>query len=257
MKKEKLKGLDSNIEYRYLKKIRDITISSLVIQIIALAIGVIGCLGIAALFIGKTSSIKTLEDLFNILISNKIYLGLVGGFLLLSFISFFLLPIIATCKYGTNLKNENKDINKLLILVTPASLVFLAFIVILWPIFTLVIIGKADYRMKKIVKALTETKDEPKSKIIDLTGTGVKKPTEEEIVDPTKTVSPQGPQPVSPQGSTIYRPGQAPQQNHNPNRIYLRTPGSSPAPRSYGAPVLGAARPQPSGSVYPPRPSNN
>lgn len=250
MKKEISKQLENNVEFWTFKKIRDITISSLVIQIIALVLGVVGCLGVAYLIYENSSKVQTLNGLINVLINlnNVVWIGLIGGFLLLSFISFFLLSTIAACKYGTRLSAENKDVSKLLILLTPASLVFLPLVVILWPIFALVVIGKTDYRMKKIIKNLSVEK-ENKSKIVDLTGTGIKKDADEtNVVNPNSTTTPAANRVVNqPYAGTVYRPGQSMPQNHNPNRIYIRTPGSNPV--AYPRPQ------QPSGAY--PRPQGN
>lgn len=227
------------------KKIRDLLISSLVLEIVAVILGIVAFYKHKEIFTnssnGASSIINSFYDAFS---KDYVSLGLLVGFLLLSFIAFFLLPTIAASHYATKLEVGHRNLKRTTVLSTAASLVFLPFVVFAWPITLLIGIGQSDVlykRHKAINKKDNKKEDEEKpntnvrSNVVDLT-TPVA-PTTDTNVNPTaqpnQTVPPMnGPigiaRPV-PSNAGVYRPGQ-----------------NSGVPR----PASPYARPTSSGSVY-------
>ena len=181
------------------RKIRDLLISSLVLEIIAVVLAVVAFYKQRATFSDLTN------DPFNTIIHNfgsdYVFLGLFGGFVLLTFIAFFLLPIIAACHYGTKLEEGFIDIKKTVILTTPASLVFLPLVVLAWPITLIIAIAKTDVLVKRNKELKKKDEKKPlvvtRPNVIDLTTNA----NEENNTNQTPN------RPVFVGG--IYRPGQA------------------------------------------------
>lgn len=211
------------------KKIRDLLISSLVIEIVAVALGLAAFYQIKSAF----NSENFFETTVNSFTNDYIALGLLGGFVVLSFIAFFLLPVIAACQYGSKLDVAHKGLKNVTILTTPASFVFLPLVVILWPLLVISGIIRSDilYKRHRVVKnAKKDNKEVAKpqannSNVVDLTAK------EEQTEQPQNGLN--GPIPVSPNGmprpvpsnSGVYRPGQgAGLRPSSPNTIYVRDP---------------------------------
>ncbi|BAC44623.1 hypothetical protein [Malacoplasma penetrans HF-2] len=212
------------------KKIRDLLISSLVIEIVAIALGLAAFYKIKSAF----ESQNIFEAVVNSYTNDYIALGLLGGFIVLSFIAFFLLPVIAACQYGSKLDVAHKGLRNLTVLTTPASFVFLPLVVILWPLLVLSGIIKSDllYKRHRVVKnAKNDNKDAVKPQpsnsgnVVDLTAK------EEQVEQPQNGMN--GPIPVGPNGmprpvpsnTGVYRPGQgAGLRPSSPNTIYVRDP---------------------------------
>lgn len=207
------------------KKIRDLLISSLVLEIVAIILGIASFYKIKEAFTNSTNMVQNVVESF---MSDYIALGLLGGFVLLSFIAFFLLPIIAACQYGSKLDVGYKPLKNICILSTPASLVFLPLVVLLWPIMVLVGIGKSDslYRRHKEIKNPNKNdkdgKKETKTNIVDLT-TPALETTPNNVNPAPQTVN--GPvgiaRPTRP-ASGVYVPGQA--SRPTTNTVYIRNP---------------------------------
>lgn len=211
------------------KKIRDLLISSLVIEIVAVALGLAAFYQIKSAF----NSENFFETTVNSFTNDYIALGLLGGFVVLSFIAFFLLPVIAACQYGSKLDVAHKGLKNVTILTTPASFVFLPLVVILWPLLVISGIIRSDilYKRHRVVKnAKKDNKEVAKpqannSNVVDLTAK------EEQTEQPQNGLN--GPIPVGPNGmprpvpsnSGVYRPGQgAGLRPSSPNTIYVRDP---------------------------------
>ncbi len=192
-----------------LKHIRNIAISSLVIEIVAVILGFVAFWlvkdTLAATMSGSNLNVSAIFNAFNEQ-DHIVSLSLVSAFMFFTFIAFFILPTISACYFGWRLEPEHKSILTSLILATPASLLFLPFVVLAWPVTLLVLISKSEIAIKKELvksaanKVVTNTQ---KTKIVDLT-------------TPVTQVQ-QAPQTV------VYRPGQGIQPKPVVNRPVVNT----------------------------------
>ncbi|MDE5841563.1 MAG: hypothetical protein K2H11_01140, partial [Malacoplasma sp.] len=159
-----------------LKHIRNMAISSLVMEIVAVILGFVAFWLIkdvlASTMAPNNLNVSAIFNAFNSS-DNLVSLILVSAFMFITFIAFFVLPTISACYFGWRLDPEHKGILTSLILATPASLLFLPFVVIAWPIIMLVLISKSEIGIKKEFAKAKNKKVEtvPQKRVVDLTTT--------------------------------------------------------------------------------------
>ncbi|MDE5949558.1 MAG: hypothetical protein K2J02_00570 [Malacoplasma sp.] len=229
---------NANVASMNLKHIRNIAISSLVMEVVAVILGFVAFWLIKDILVSTMAPNNlNVSAIFNAFDNpdNLVSLILISAFMFITFIAFFVLPTVSACYFGWRLEPEHKGILKTLILATPASLLFLPFVVLAWPITILVLISKSEIGIKKeLAKAkVNKVETTPQKRVVDLTTTvtEVKKVPQSVVYRPGQnSVAPRPPVNTvigtRPASTVVYRPATTTTTTAGTrpaNTVYVRT----------------------------------